>query len=72
MIDCRHCLRRVCSKHFVKTDSGYRICTDCQGAGVEMDPDAKGGEGGEEEEEEDEEEEEEGGGEGGEAKGATK
>ena len=26
---CRHCLRRVCSKHFTKTATGYKVCTVC-------------------------------------------
>ena len=55
--DCRHCLRRVCSKHFTKTESGYKICTECQESGVEVDPDA--GEVREDDDDDEEEDEEE-------------
>lgn len=31
---CRHCLRRVCSEHFKKTPSGYKVCSACLDAGA--------------------------------------
>ena len=41
---CRHCLRRVCSEHFKKTPSGYKVCSACLDGGAWVGTSRSGGE----------------------------